>query len=267
MIGAIAGDIIGSIYEVHNINTVDFPLFDPRCRFTDDTVLTVAIADAILTGSSYADKLKEYFRYYPNAGYGPSFRRWAVFNSMTPYYGQGSGSAMRVSPVGFAFDSLEEVLKEAKKSAEVTHNHPEGIRGAQATAAAIFLARTGKSKREIKGFFERVFGYDFQEPVDGVWNTCPGMFVKGIRKYYRIVPQALTAFFESNDFEDAIRKAISIGGDSDTMACITGGVAEAYYGEIPDHIKTKVFQILDERLKRVIQEFNLFLTASQKERR
>ena len=255
MIGAIAGDIIGSIYEVHNTNRVDFPLFDPRCRFTDDTVLTIAVADAILTGSSYSDKLKEYFRYYPNAGYGPSFRRWAVFGSITPYYGQGSGSAMRVSPVGFAFDTLEQVIEQAKKSAEVTHNHPEGIKGAQAVAAAVFLARTGKSKREIKGFIERVFGYDFREPVGEGWDTCPGMFVKGIRKYYRVVPQAITAFLESNDFEDAIRKAISIGGDSDTIACMAGGIAEAFYKGVPKEIEDRVRFILDQRLNGVVTEF------------
>jgi len=251
MIGAIAGDIIGSVYERHNIKRVDFPLFDPRCRFTDDTVLTVAIADAILTGSSYSDKLKEYFRYYPNAGYGPGFRRWAASRRITPYYSQGNGSAMRVSPLGYAFDTLEEVLEQAKKSAKVTHNHPEGIKGAQSTAAAIFLARTEKSKREIKGFIESTFGYNLSKPLDE------------IREYYRFdgtckgsVPQAITAFLESNDFEDAVRKAISIGGDSDTIACIAGGIAESYYGEIPDHVKTRVFQILDERLKRVIQEFS-----------
>lgn len=250
MIGAIAGDIIGSVYERHNIKRVDFPLFDPRCRFTDDTVLTVAIADAILTGSSYGDKLKEYFRYYPNAGYGPGFRRWAASRRITPYYSQGNGSAMRVSPVGFAFDTLEEVLDQAKKSAKATHNHPEGIKGAQATAAAIFLARTGKSKKEIKGFIESTFEYNLSEPLDE------------IREYYRFdgtckgsVPQAITAFLESNDFEDAVRKAISIGGDSDTIACIAGGIAEAYYKKVPDVIVERVKEILDQRLNNIVSEF------------
>jgi ADP-ribosylglycohydrolase len=254
MIGAIAGDIIGSVYERHNIKGIDFPLFDPRCHFTDDTVLTVAIADAILTGSTYGKKLKEYFRYYPDAGYGPGFRRWAASRKITPYYSQGNGSAMRVSPVGFAFDTLEQVLEQAKKSAEVTHNHPEGIKGAQATASSVFLARRGATKGEIKAYVENNFKYDLNETLDQIRiyykhdETCPGS-----------VPQAITAFLESNDYEDAVRKAVSIGGDSDTIACIAGGIAEAYYGEIPDHIKTKVFQILDERLKRVIQEFNRFL--------
>ena len=250
MIGAIAGDIIGSAYERHNISRVDFPLFDPRCRFTDDTVLTVAIADTILTGSSYGDKLKEYFSYYPDAGYGPGFRRWAASRRITPYYSQGNGSAMRVSPVGYVFDTLEEVLEQAKKSAEVTHNHPEGIKGAQAIASAIFLARMGKIKEDIKKYLEHTFGYYLSEPLDE------------IRGYYRrdttcegSVPQAIIAFLESNDYEDAIRKAISIGGDSDTVACMAGGIAQAFYKAIPDNIKEKVFQILDERLRMVIEEF------------
>jgi ADP-ribosylglycohydrolase len=251
MIGAIAGDIIGSVYERHNIKRTDFPLFDPWSRFTDDTVLTVAIADAILTGSSYVDKLKEYCRYYPNAGYGPGFRRWAASRRITPYYSQGNGSAMRVSPVGFAFDTLEQVLEQAKKSAEVTHNHPEGIKGAQATASSIFLARRGATKEEIKTYVENNFKYDLNESLDQIRiyykhdQTCPGS-----------VPQAIRAFLESNDYEDAIRKAISIGGDSDTIACITGGIAEAFYKKIPDQIRNKVFQILGEQLKKVVQEFS-----------
>ena len=251
MIGAISGDIIGSVYERHNIRRVDFPLFDPRCRFTDDTVLTVAVADAILTGSSYGDKLKEYFRYYPNAGYGPGFRRWAASRRITPYYSQGNGSAMRVSPVGFAFDTLEQVLEQAKKSAEVTHNHPEGIKGAQATASSVFLARRGATKEEIKTYVENNFNYDLNESLDQIRiyykhdETCPGS-----------VPQAITAFLESNDYEDAIRKAISIGGDSDTIACIAGGIAEAFYKRIPDQIRNKVFQILGDQLKKVVQEFS-----------
>jgi len=253
MIGAIAGDIIGSVYERHNLTRTDFPLFDSWCRFTDDTVLTVAVADAILTDSSYGDKLKEYFGYYPYVGYGPGFRHWAASRRITPYYSQGNGSAMRVSPVGFAFDTLEEVLDQAKKSAQVTHNHPEGIKGAQAVAAAVFLARTGKSKREIKAYIEKTFDYNLSEPLDE------------IRKYYYrhhdatckgSVPQAVTAFLESESFEDAIRKAISIGGDSDTIACITGGIAEAFYKRIPDQIRNKVFQILGEQLKKVVQEFS-----------
>ncbi len=250
MIGAIAGDIIGSVYERHNIKRTDFPLFDPRCRFTDDTVLTVAVADAILTGSAYVQKFKTYFHEYPHAGYGVNFYLWASSDSEAPYHSMGNGSAMRVSPVGFAFNTLEDVLAEARRSAEVTHNHPEGIKGAQAVAAAIYLARTGKTKEQIQSYVETTFRYDLDEPLDE------------IRKYYRhdvtcqgSVPQALRAFLESTDVEDAIRKAVSIGGDSDTIACIAGSVAHACYGSVPDHIQERVFQILPDPLKEVVHSF------------
>lgn len=250
MIGAIAGDIIGSVYESHNLKSTDFPLFDSWCRFTDDTVLTVAVADAILTASDYSGKLREYFRLYPRRGYGPGFARWAASDSSRPYYSRGNGSAMRVSPVGFAFPTLEEVLEEAEKSARATHNHPEGIKGAQAVASAVFLARTGSCKDAIRGYIERTFDYDLGEPLDE------------IRKYYRFdvtctgsVPQAITAFIESKDYEDAIRKAISIGGDSDTIACIAGGIAQAFYGGVPQPIVEKVRTLLDQRLNHVVSEF------------
>ena len=252
MLGAIAGDIIGSVYEGHNIKTTDFPLFDERCTFTDDTVLTAAIADAILTGSDYGEKLKEYFRLYPGKGYGVHFRKWAAHSSTKPYYSMGNGSAMRVSPVGFAFNTLDEVLREAQKSAEPTHNHPEGIKGAQATASSIFLARGGADKEEIKAYIENNFVYDLNEPLDQIRNyykfdeTCPGS-----------VPQAIRAFLESNDYEDALRKAISIGGDSDTIACITGGIAEAYYKKVPHAIIERVKKILDQRLNNIVSEFTM----------
>lgn len=252
MIGAIAGDIIGSVYERHNLRRMDFPLFDPRCRFTDDTVLTVAVADAILTASDYAEKLREYFRLYPHRGYGPGFARWAASDSSRPYYSKGNGSAMRVSPVGFAFNTLDKVLEEAEKSARVTHNHPEGIKGAQTVASAVFLARTGSSKEEIRAYIERTFDYNLSESLDE------------IRKYYRFdmtctgsVPQAITAFLESNDYEDAIRKAISIGGDSDTIACIAGGIAEAYYKKVPKVIVERVKETLDHRLNKIVSEFRI----------
>jgi len=251
MIGAIAGDIVGSVYEVINIKTTDFPLFSDDCRFTDDTVLTVAVADAILHGHDYAAKLREYYRYYPGAGYGGLFRVWASSERSGPYNSWGNGSAMRVSPVGFAFDNLDEVMEQAKWSAEVTHNHEEGIKGAQATACAVFLARSGKTKREIGGQIEATFGYDLTEPIDS------------IRKHYSFdvscqgsVPQALTAFLESESFEDAVRKAISIGGDSDTIACIAGAVAHAYYRAVPESIASRVRRILDGRLNAVVSEFS-----------
>jgi ADP-ribosylglycohydrolase len=250
MIGAIAGDIIGSVYEASPIKTVDFPLFNFGCHFTDDTVLTVAIADSILHRAPYAEKLKEYYRYYPYAGYGGSFHVWASSDTSLPYNSWGNGSAMRVSPVGFAFGSMDEVLAEAERTAEVTHNHPEGIKGAQAVAAAIFLARKKSDRSEIRALIEKTFGYDLSEPIDS------------IREWYRFdiscqgtVPQALRAFLESADYEDAVRKAISLGGDSDTLACITGGIAQAFYGGVPDFVVASAEEILDERLNRIVAQF------------
>src|SRR4051794_12895391 len=160
MLGAIAGDVIGSVYEWQPIKTTEFPLFHPHCRFTDDTVLTVALADCLLHGMPFVDLMKRYYRTYPGAGYGGRFHAWAQSDDPRPYNSWGNGSAMRANPVGFAFGSLAEVLDQAKRSAEVTHNHPEGIKGAQAVASAVFLARTGKSKEQIKNHVETAFGYD-----------------------------------------------------------------------------------------------------------
>jgi ADP-ribosylglycohydrolase len=250
MIGAIAGDVIGSIYEARPIKTTDFPLFHPRCHPTDDTVLTVALADSILSGTDYVRCLKDYFARYPHVGYGGSFARWAMSISSSPYNSWGNGSAMRVSPVGYAYDTLDDVLAQAARSANVTHNHPEGIKGAQATAAVIFLARTGTSKADIKTYVEQTFGYDLSHSLDEIRPTyafdvsCQGT-----------VPPAIIAFLESHDFEDAIRKAISLGGDSDTLACITGGMAHAFYGSVPASIQANVFARLDGHLTRVTREF------------
>jgi ADP-ribosylglycohydrolase len=250
MLGAIAGDIIGSRFEWHNIKTKEFSLFSPESRFTDDTVLTVALADSLLSGVSFVDKLKEYCRRYPHAGYGGRFYRWAAGDGQEPYNSFGNGSAMRVSPVGWFFDDLDSVLWEAEKSAAVTHNHPEGIKGAQAAAAAIFLARSGRGKADIRAFVEQRFNYDFS------WS------LEDIRPFYRFdvscqgsVPQALQAFFESEGYEDAVRNAVSIGGDSDTIACITGGIAEAFYGQVPAAIRREVFLRLDESLAAITRQF------------
>jgi ADP-ribosylglycohydrolase len=250
MIGAIAGDIIGSVYEWDNIKTTDFPLFSSGSFFTDDTVLTVAVADCVLHGHDYADKFREYTGDYPGRGYGGSFLGWASTPNSAPYNSWGNGSAMRVSPVGFAFNTLKEVTEEAKKTAEVTHNHPEGIKGAQAVAAAIFLARSGERKQEIKSYIERTFQYNLSQSLDS------------IRKWYEFdvscqgsVPQAIIAFLESGDYEDAVRKAISIGGDSDTIACITGGIAQAFYGGVPVFIKKRVTEILDGKLNGITTTF------------
>lgn len=250
MLGAIAGDVIGSVYEARPIKTTRFRLFHPLCRFTDDTVLTVALADSILHGTSYVDLLKTYYRAYPNAGYGGSFHQWAQSDDSRPYNSWGNGSAMRVSPVGFAFGTLDEVIEQAKRSAEVTHDHPEGIKGAQAVASAVFLARTGRDKDAIQAYVETTFGYDLGTPLDQIRETyefdvsCQGS-----------VPQAIRAFLESEDFEDAIRRAISIGGDSDTIACMAGGIAQAYYGGVPEEIAHRVYEILDETLADVTRKF------------
>jgi ADP-ribosylglycohydrolase len=250
MLGAIAGDIIGSVYEGTPIKTTDFLLFQNSSTFTDDTVLTIAVADSILSGTKYEEKLKEYFRKYPERGFGGMFSRWAMSERTKPYNSWGNGSAMRVSPVGFAFDTMKRVLEEAEKSAEVTHNHPEGIKGAQATAAAVFLARNGATKKDIKDSVENTFNYDLSESIDSV------------RKWYRFdvscqgtVPYAIRSFLDSEDFEDAIRKAVSLGGDSDTLACITGGISEAYYKKIPNEIKKEVIKRLPEEFRVIIEKF------------
>ncbi len=250
MVGAIIGDIVGSIYEHHNIKRTDFPLFGRSCRFTDDTVLTVAVADAILCGAPYAEKLREWHALYPHAGYGGSFRRWASTPGAGPYNSWGNGSAMRVSPVGYAFDTIGRVLDEAASSAAATHDHPEGIKGARAVAAAVFMARTGSSKDDIRHFVESEFGYDLTRTIDG------------IRPSYRFdvscqgsVPEALIAFMESVDFEDAVRKAVSLGGDSDTIACIAGAVAGAFYGGVPGGIRARALAHLDDRLRGVVVRF------------
>ncbi|ELS33548.1 MULTISPECIES: ADP-ribosylglycohydrolase family protein [Pseudanabaena] len=250
MLGAIAGDIIGSIYEISNHRSKDFPLFSEGCRFTDDTVLTVAIADCLMHQGSYAEYIKTYARLYPTRGYGGRFIEWMNSEAMEPYNSWGNGSAMRVSPIGFAYTDRDAVMHEAKCSAEVTHNHPEGVKGAQATAITVFMARQGHSKEQIKTEIVNSFGYDLRRTLDEIRPTykfdvsCQGT-----------VPQAITAFLESTDFEDAIRNAISLGGDSDTLACITGAIAEAYYGGVPEAIAEKVFTYLTPRVRQVVEKF------------
>lgn len=250
MIGAIAGDIIGSIYEWHNIKSKDFPLFSADCFFTDDTVLTVALADSILTGMSYQDNLRLYYHAYPGRGYGSSFCRWAESISAGPYNSWGNGAAMRISPVGFAYDDIELVMKKAEEFTAITHNHPEGIKGGQSTAAAIFLARTGHTKEEIKEFIQNTFGYDLSRHVDEIRPTY-----KFSESSQETVPQAIRAFLDSTNFEDAIRTAISLGGDSDTLACITGGIAQAFYGGVSAEMKKKVYEILDDKLGQITKLF------------
>jgi ADP-ribosylglycohydrolase len=250
MLGAIIGDIIGSVHEGAGTKTKDFPLFVPGTTFTDDSVLTVAVAEWILTGQDLVDLLHAYVCTFSGRGYGGMFHNWALRRLRQPYNSFGNGSAMRVSPVGFAFETIEEVLARAEESAAVTHNHPEGIRGAQATAAAIFLARQGQDKSQIRRALESRFGYDLNIDLDQTRltyqfdETCQGT-----------VPQALAAFFESTSYEDAIRNAISLGGDADTLACIAGGIAEAYYGGVPHELVVRAMPTLDEPLVSVIRRF------------
>jgi len=249
MIGAIAGDIIGSIYEWHNIKTTEFPLFSPRCHFTDDSVLTIALADAILSGADYTTLLKRYYRAYPHAGFGGHFSAWALSEETAPYGSWGNGAAMRISPAGFAYPTLEETLRKAREFTAVTHDHPEGIKGGEATAAAVFLARTGKTKPEIRDYITATFGYDLSRTLDEIRPAYEyDISSQGT------VPQAITAFLESSSFEDAIRKAVSLGGDCDTLTCITGGIAQAFYG-VPDEIARKVYTYLDEPLSDVVRRF------------
>jgi ADP-ribosylglycohydrolase len=265
LIGAIIGDVIGSIYENENTKNVDFALFSRFSRFTDDSVLTVATADALLNHEShpiqfiesarqrglYARKYKEYGRRFPHAGYGEMFNDWVKRDSWGGYHSYGNGSAMRVSPIGFAFNTLPDVLHQAKLSAIVTHNHHDAIAGAQAVASAIFLAKTGNSKDAIRQFVERRFGYNLNRHLDDIRpayqfdSSCKGS-----------VPEAIIAFLESDNFEDAIRKAVSLGGDSDTIACICGGIAQAFYQKIPGHLVRQTHILLDDGLLRVISKFN-----------
>lgn len=250
MLGAIAGDVIGSVHEGASTKTKVFPLFVRDSTFTDDTVLTIACADALLSGGDYVDALHRYFHAYPNAGYGGTFFRWASGRQREPYNSWGNGSAMRVSPTAYVHDTLDAVLEEARRSAEVTHDHAHGIAGAQATAAAIFLARTGSGKEEIRQFIQGRFNYNLQATLDEIRpRYCFDVSCQGS------VPQSIIAFLESTDYEDAVRNAISLGGDADTMACIAGGIAEAFYGGVPDDIRDQTIARLDNQLRNVLVRF------------
>lgn len=251
-VGAIIGDIVGSIYEFDNIKTKDFPLFGDNNEFTDDSIMTIATMQALLDGGAANDFIANYQKFgnkYPSS-YGLRFGDWLLAQDPEPYTSWGNGSAMRVSPVAWFYDSLAEAEEAAKISASVTHNHPEGIKGAKATAAAIFLARTGKSKRDIKNYLENKYEYILDFTLDDIrpnYNfdeSCAGT-----------VPPAIVAFLESIDFEDAIRNAISVGGDSDTLAAITASIAEAFY-DIPNTIRSKALAYLPQELGDIIKKFN-----------
>ena len=249
--GAIAGDMIGSRHEWKACIDPQFALFSKSSRFTDDSVLTLSVADAILNQRGYGEAIVEYAKKYPKAGYGSFFRRWIANDGVEPYNSFGNGSAMRVSPVGWAFDTVDEVLHEAERSAAVTHNHPEGIKGAQSIAFAIYLARTGVNKEEIRTEIESRFGYSLRRTLEEIrldykWDsTCPGS-----------VPESIIAFLESTDYESAVRNAILLGGDADTMAAISGSIAEAYYGGMPDEIVVEVRSRLKPEMLDVVEQFN-----------
>ena len=264
MYGAILGDIIGSPYEFnsHNYKAKDFPLFSARCRFTDDSVMTLAVAKAFMDAGLDASEEKltkslctampEVGRRYPNCGYGGNFYYWIMLGKTQPYNSFGNGSAMRVSPVAWLYDDLDTVRKAARISASVSHNHPEGIKGAESVASAIFLARSGKSKAEIKDYIEREFGYDLSRTCDEIRpnyrmdETCQGS-----------VPEAIIAFLEGESFEDSVRNAVSLGGDSDTIACIAGSIAEAFYG-VPEELKAECRRRLTPDLLEILERFEAF---------
>lgn len=256
MLGAIVGDIVGSRFEWHNIKTKEFELFHYKCRPTDDTIMSLALAKAILDskpdysdlGELAVDNMQSLGRKYPNCGYGGHFKKWVFTMDPEPYHSFGNGSAMRVSAAGFAAKSLEEAKVLSRKITEVTHDHPEGVKGAEAVVVAIYMAKTGSTLQEIRyvidqDYYPMDFTLDAIRPTYEFDVTCQGS-----------VPQALMAFFESTSFEDAIRNAVSIGGDSDTIAAICGSVAEAYYG-ISEKLRKQTLMFLDERLLKILTDF------------
>ena len=267
MYGAILGDMIGAPYEFdRGDKTKDFPLFSRESRFTDDSVMTVAVAEALMDfregkagdlRSALTASLKKWGRKYPHAGYGVRFSRWLREDDPEPYGSYGNGSAMRVSAAGWLYDTLEETRRMAAATSEVTHNHPEGIKGAEATAAAIFLARTGHGKEEIRDYIVREFGYDLSRTCDEIRpEYCH------VESCQKTVPEAVTAFLEGTDFEDVIRTAVSLGGDCDTLTCIAGSIAEAFYG-VPDDWKAECEKRLTEDMLAVLRRFTELPAAGQ----
>ena len=251
--GALGGDLVGSIYEFNNLKSKFFKLVLPACRFTDDSILTLATAQAILDAPhDYKAQYHKWGRNYPRAGYGGTFSRWLTLplEESGPYNSWGNGSAMRISPVGFAFETEADVLAQAEKSASVTHNHPEGVKGAQATAMAIFLARKGADKEAIKARIEGDFGYNLSTSLAEIRPTyrfevsCQGT-----------VPVAIRAFLEASSYADAIRNAISVGGDSDTIGAITGGIALAYYKKMPEELVQEIEERLQPDMRDICQRF------------
>ncbi|MBQ9891454.1 MAG: ADP-ribosylglycohydrolase family protein [Firmicutes bacterium] len=259
MYGAILGDIIGSPYEFDmGGKTKDFPLFSRNSRFTDDTVMTIAVAEALMDTAGKADEeildaiaasMRSWGARYPHSGYGARFINWLHDSKMGPYGSCGNGSAMRVSSAGWLYESLEDTRKAAALSAKITHDHPEGIKGAEAVASAIFMARTGASKEEIRNYITRMSGYDLGRTCDEI---RPGYY--HVETCQQSVPEAITAFLEGEDFEDAVRLAVSLGGDTDTIACIAGSMAEAYFG-VPEPLKKECLARLPEDMRAVLARF------------
>ena len=258
LMGAILGDIVGSIYEFDPHKATDINLQDKRMDYTDDTIMTIAVADWILndkrhTMNGLVERMQQWGRRYPHpmGAYGNMFSQWLRSDNPMPYNSWGNGSAMRVSAVGFAFDTLEETMNVAKKCAEVTHNHPEGIKGAQATAAAIFMARTGSTKKEIRRYITDTFGYNLDRSCDDIRPTygfdgsCQGT-----------VPESIIAFLDSKDYEDALRLCISLGGDADTMGAITGAIAGAYYNKMPYALYNFGMEKLPKDIQNIVGLFN-----------
>ena len=258
LMGAILGDIAGSIYEFDPHKSTDINIQDKRMDYTDDTIMTIAVADWILNDKLHTEKglverMQQWGRRYPHpmGAYGNMFAQWLRTDNPKPYNSWGNGSAMRVSAVGFAFDTLEETMKVAKSCAEVTHNHPEGIKGAQATAAAIFMARTGSTKEEIRRFITDTFGYNLDRSCDDIRPTygfdgsCQGT-----------VPESIIAFLDSKDYEDALRLCISLGGDADTMGAITGAIAGAYYNKMSSALYEFGMEKLPKDMQNVVGLFN-----------
>ena len=258
MKGAIFGDIVGSAYEFNNTHDYDFKLLTDWSDITDDSVMTLAVARALINSlgktdeeikDALIDSMKDLGQRYPDAGYGGMFYSWVLGTNRKPYNSYGNGSAMRVSAAGWLYDTLEETLHAAELSAAVTHNHPEGIKGARATAAAMFLARNGSSKDEIRDYIETEFGYDLHRTMDDIVSKGHGEEICQVS-----VPQALVCFLLSDSYIDTIRKSVSIGGDSDTIACIAGGIAEAFYG-MDDEYKKIVDSKLDDYLMKIADLF------------
>ena len=250
MLGAIVGDFVGSVHEFAGTKRKDFPLVDPRCTITDDSLLTIAVAEWLLHGVDLVERFHALVPAHPGAGWGLGFREWALARHRAPYNSFGNGAAMRVSPVGWAFASLDETLAAAAQSAAVTHNHPEGVKGAQATAAAVYLARTARDKTVIRREIADRFHYDLERTVTGIRPTY------GFNETCQeTVPESMVAFLDGADFEDTIRNAVSLGGDADTLACIAGGIAHAYYGGVPQDLGDAALRSLPDHLRGVWEEF------------